>query len=220
MSLIAEFSTASDGFAVGRALRAPPGGTIQLERVVPIADGRVQYCRVRGDVDAATFEAALEAEPAVERVEVVSEPAVDDLSLLVEWQPDAYDGIFGVVQANDGVVLGADGRQDRWTFRLRFPSSSHLGRFQRALTAAGVEADLGRVYEVTGDDGDPNFGLTDPQREAIVTAVETGYFRVPREISTSDLGAILGISDQAASERIRRGMERLARNALRVDTDD
>jgi predicted DNA binding protein len=33
---------------------------------------------------------------------------------------------------------------------------------------------------------------------------------------TVDLGVLLGISDQVVSERIRRGVETLARNALDV----
>ncbi|EMA51406.1 helix-turn-helix domain-containing protein [Halococcus thailandensis] len=47
-------------------------------------------------------------------------------------------------------------------------------------------------------------GLTAAQRETLLTALEEGYFAIPRDITTEGLGDRLGISDQAVSERLRR----------------
>jgi hypothetical protein len=52
-------------------------------------------------------------------------------------------------------------------------------------------------------------GLTDRQREALRVALETGYFSVPRETSLEDLAKRLDVSDTAASQRLRRGVENL-----------
>nr|WP_256487766.1 MULTISPECIES: helix-turn-helix domain-containing protein [unclassified Haladaptatus] len=51
--------------------------------------------------------------------------------------------------------------------------------------------------------------MTDEQREALATAFASGYFRVPRETSLSELAETLDISPQAASGRLRRGLERM-----------
>ncbi|ERG89195.1 MAG: putative DNA binding protein [halophilic archaeon J07HX5] len=56
--------------------------------------------------------------------------------------------------------------------------------------------------------------LTDAQLEAMTAAVENGYYDIPRDISTAELGDQLGISDQAVTERLRRGISTLAANTM------
>ncbi|GAA5059049.1 helix-turn-helix domain-containing protein [Haladaptatus pallidirubidus] len=56
--------------------------------------------------------------------------------------------------------------------------------------------------------------LTAAQRDALVAAVEHGYYRIPRDIALEDLADSLGISRQAASERLRRGIEQLVTTVL------
>jgi predicted DNA binding protein len=44
-----------------------------------------------------------------------------------------------------------------------------------------------------------------------------GYFEIPREASTSDIGDRLGISAQAVSERLRRGHRKLVTSTVEPD---
>lgn len=46
--------------------------------------------------------------------------------------------------------------------------------------------------------------VTGEQREAVLTALELGYYEVPRHANLADVAAELGISHQALSERLRR----------------
>lgn len=64
------------------------------------------------------------------------------------------------------------------------------------------------------DEASTQFGVTDPQREVLLLALERGYYTVPRNASLSDLAGDLGISSQAASERLRRGTQTLVANTL------
>jgi GAF domain-containing protein len=50
----------------------------------------------------------------------------------------------------------------------------------------------------------PIEALTEGQEEILDTAVRTGYFDIPRQTSLSELGSLVGISQNAASERMRR----------------
>lgn len=52
------------------------------------------------------------------------------------------------------------------------------------------------------------------QREALILAVERGYFAVPRETKLEEIAEELGITRQAASERVRRGAETVLRKSL------
>lgn len=63
-----------------------------------------------------------------------------------------------------------------------------------------------RLHRLTreGDPEPPGNGLTDPQREALPTAYELGYFEIPRKASLEDFAAELDISASSASERLRR----------------
>jgi hypothetical protein len=55
-----------------------------------------------------------------------------------------------------------------------------------------------------GDPEPPGDGLTDPQREALRTAYELGYFAIPRGASLEDVASELGITPSSLSERLRR----------------
>ncbi|MEM4782170.1 MAG: helix-turn-helix domain-containing protein [Halalkalicoccus sp.] len=56
--------------------------------------------------------------------------------------------------------------------------------------------------------------MTDAQYDTLLTALETGYFDIPRGIMTEELGERLGISDQAVVERIRRGLTNVLTHIL------
>ena len=56
------------------------------------------------------------------------------------------------------------------------------------------------------------FGLTNEQREAIVLALKRGYFKIPREVQMQALADELDITQQAFSERLWRGLEKVLVN--------
>lgn len=51
--------------------------------------------------------------------------------------------------------------------------------------------------------------LTEKQREAVEAAVESGYYRRPRETSLGDIAEELGISPQALSQRLGNAEEKI-----------
>jgi hypothetical protein len=96
--------------------------------------------------------------------------------------------------------------------------------FQAACEDAGVGLGLRRIYSAADPDaGDPALddpiGLTPARRETLLTALEVGYFAVPRETTLVELAAELGISDQAVSERLRRAQAKLLTTTLVGGTD-
>jgi predicted DNA binding protein len=77
-----------------------------------------------------------------------------------------------------------------------------------------------RVYNPTTPDAGPWYGLTTAQREALVLAVESGYYDIPRTCTTVEVAEELGISDQAVTERLRRAIVNLVDNSLLVAEED
>jgi predicted DNA binding protein len=90
---------------------------------------------------------------------------------------------------------------------------------QGVLDTAGdtVGVTLERVFPLGGEDDASvadRWGVTPAQADALQTALDMGYFAVPRDADASDVAAELGVSKSAFLERLRRGQERLLAEAL------
>lgn len=94
-------------------------------------------------------------------------------------------------------------------FRIFFPDRDAFSRTYDYCEAEGLTIDVESVTEMNTEEVG-EYGLTEAQYEALVTAYQMGYFRVPREITIDELG----ISAQSVSERLRRGHQKLVGGAL------
>jgi hypothetical protein len=117
----------------------------------------------------------------VERVEDVSVlDETESQSLLKVTWAEEPDDVLPVMSDTDAVALDVARETDTWVFRLQFPASDSLSTFNHRCRERGVEVSLERVYQSTGA-GEPRDGLTPAQRELLATALEVGYFEVPRQ---------------------------------------
>jgi predicted DNA binding protein len=79
---------------------------------------------------------------------------------------------------------------------------------------------LTALHALTPVESTPEATLTDAQHEALVLAYERGYFDSPRGVTLAELGAELGVSQQAVGARLRRGIRRtLARTLTALEGD-
>jgi predicted DNA binding protein len=78
-----------------------------------------------------------------------------------------------------------------------------------------------RPYEVLAlvDAGDAEGLLTDRQRDLLETALRAGYFEVPRETDLGTLSEEFDISEQALSERLRRGVSSVLASTVGEPTE-
>ncbi|AUV80486.1 bacterio-opsin activator [Salinigranum rubrum] len=206
MSIVAEFTIEADQFLLGRVLRAGGGMDIEIERVVPASKQVMPYVWVSGG-DRAAFEEAVRATDEVR--ELVHLDTIGDRSLYrIGWDETVESLIYGMVETN-ATILEAHG-QDNWLFRIRFNDHESLSAFSEYCQIHDIRLNVRRVHNLTADelDDDP-FGLTSEQREAIELALEKGYFEVPRRATLSDLAEDLHVSQQAVSERLRRGTQKV-----------
>ena len=88
-----------------------------------------------------------------------------------------------------------------------------LSEFQSHFQQEGLQFDVNRLYHPT-EPRQRAFELTAEQHTALVTAANQGYYAIPRKATTEEVGDSLGISGNAASERIRRGCETLIKSTL------
>ena len=122
----------------------------------------------------------------------------------------------------ENVVVTASGwRQRRW-FADRAAFDEYRRFWQRngdGFTLHELSHDGAADGGATGEQRDEH-GLTDRQREALLTANEMGYFDVPRRASLGDLAEELGIARASASERLRRGQAALVDSAVATELSD
>ena len=130
----------------------------------------------------------------------------------MEWSDSVAQFVDALIDT-EGSVLNAEAHDGTWELRIRFASREQLDIFQDYLSLQEHPFQLSNLIE-------PRFPrqeraqLTAAQRDALVAAVEQGYYRIPRDIVLDDLADALGISRQAASERLRRGIEQLVTTVL------
>lgn len=123
--------------------------------------------------------------------------------------PAAERGIRIHEATNDGTA---------WQLRLGLPDRDALNDFQSFCGARDVRFTVQQLRRV--DDawaGTP--ALTERQRETLVTAVEAGYFDVPRTATQADLAEHLGVSGSAVSQRLRRAVRQLISTCLQRPVD-
>lgn len=130
----------------------------------------------------------------------------------LDWAPD-QPAVVPPIEAVGGHVLRAVERDDGWQLGVGFPDEASLDEALRSLEAAGVGVESTRQRHASTPDP-PTEGLTPTQRRTLDAALREGYFEVPREVTLGELAAELGITDQAVSARLRRGLGKLVAREL------
>ena len=217
MSVILEFTIDGEDFKLGEVLAGPETMHLELERIVPTGDMIMPFVWVTGK-NHDVFEESVRTHPAVREllaIDVVAESAL----YRVEWYDEPTDLIEGIA-VSDAVVLEARGDR-QWFFRLRFPNHDKLSHFHNFILEHDLSIQIERTYTLseTTERGH-RFSLSHEQREALVLATRRGYFATPRETSLEDLAVELGISEQAVSNRIRGGNEKILQQVLLTSAND
>jgi predicted DNA binding protein len=215
VSLIAELRLSDNPLVLLPSLSAAPG--MRLEREWTIADRMsdpvVFMWAGGGDFEA--FEAAIPDDPTIREFECIDEEderrlyrVVVDRSVVTN--PDPID------RETDASRISIETTADGAVLELRLPDREALREYIDLLREEGFTVDLLRVHPA--DDETEGYGLSAKQAEALREAREAGYFDVPRGTDLAMLADRLGISEQAVSERIRRGLSSVL--AETIDDED
>lgn len=216
MGIITSVTIPGEQFVLGRPLRDMADASVVFEQLVPTTGQLLPYLWLYGDVDDG-FEESWRTDPAIDHVETVYRS--DSRRLLnVEWSAET-DGFVDCLREEETTVLQASGTGVVWTFELRFGEHDALKAFQQMCHQRGISLTVDRLVTNGATDA-PGQRLTNLQRETIELALERGYFDVPRNCTMVDLAEELGISDQAVSARIRRGMKQLSEQLLHGEVLD
>jgi predicted DNA binding protein len=210
-TVIVDIDLPADQFVLGDVVSSDPGVQIELERIVPVEHAILPFLWV-SDGSNEAVERLLRSSAYV--TSVTRLVTLDDRALYqLEWTQDV-NGVIGALEEAEGVIMEGHGTADSWSLRLRFASHEQFKRFAEGCRAQGIDIVLRAVYNphppVAGR------GLTAAQREAIRAAADRGYFKVPREVSLKEIAEQLGVSEQAVSQRLRRGLGNLVADSVEI----
>jgi len=212
--VVFEVAVPGDAFGLATALREFPEIIVEFERIVPTGEGPLLYLWVAGE-DTPAFREAVRSDPQVGRFERLS--AFDEGALYALRWADAVDGLLQWVTTSpdDVALLHAEGEEGEWTLKFRFPSRDRIGTFRSFCDDHDIPLRVVRLYDLE----DPKLGqynLTRKQREALLRALDLGYFEVPRSATLAEVAETLDISAKSVSERLRRGQTNLVSNSLAI----
>jgi predicted DNA binding protein len=206
---IVDVTVPADAFELGQLLHRLPGVRIELEQLVPLENSIIPLFWV-SEGDPEKIEAILRESPLTEDVNFLADDGQRKL-FRVHWNGEVNGLVQPLIKTN-AKVLEAENVGEGWDFRLQFPSHGALSTFREHCESEGIPLMLRRLYNPKYPDEGKT--LTTEQHDAILVAYERGYFNVPRETTVSELAAQFGISDNAFSQRLRRGLGTLIRETM------
>lgn len=212
MSLIVEWS--SGLYTLEHTFEALPELVLSLEETHPAREGEgsmVFYHWVSG-VDFDEFESAIGDDPHCRSVAHLSDVGDRRLYRVRASEAGMRAVLYPVAAEHDVVVLETTLTCEGIQTRARVPSREVLTTVRDAVADRGVWFSLDRLYREQSEGA--GYGVTDSQRDALLAALEAGYFDVPRRTTLDEMAEEFAISDQAFSARLRRGQAGLLRNTL------
>lgn len=220
MNVIATFSVSASSFTLAQTFEEAPGITVEIERLATHSREWVMpFMWVSGE-KLEVFETALENDPTVTDFRCIEKGTRGGLYNIF-WHENVAQMIDRIADQH-GIMLEIEGHGGEWTLKLRFLDQRRLADFQAYFDKHGYSFTLEHLYQPTGVK-QREFDLTPEQRDTLLVAQESGYFKIPRDVSTAELATRFDISSNAVSQRLRRGMDTLIENTLRIrshqDTD-
>lgn len=210
--VVTEVTIPTDSFELGQILHDHDETRIELTKFVPTGNGLAPYFWAETD-DHDAFEEAVRSDEQVASLTEVDDGPNKRL-YHIEWaDPMEINGLLDAIRAHNLIVETAVGTADIWRFRLRAANHGGLTEFQRTCNENGIELTINRIWNPSTAGQDPD-GLTFDQREALRVAARLGYFESPSKATLDEVGEELGISSQAASKRIRAGVEKVVDSTL------
>lgn len=207
MTTVVDFDVAARDTVLGETFDALPGTKCEMEQVIA-SDG---YGLWLTGPTRPELETALDADASVESYSLIS--TVEDRWLYdVTFEPEVID-VFGLAVDHQGTLLSAAGEDGRWQLRIRFVERQDASDLYDQLSEEDVDSTLVRLSNLA-EQSPADYGLTPKQYEALLAALDHGYFTIPRETSMEELASELGVSHQALSERLRRAYRALVLTEL------
>lgn len=211
-TVIVDIAVPGEALSIGRPFAKYPHVELTLEQISQTADENVALVWVAAD-EASALQEALREDSLSKRVEALTE--IGGRTLLEIRLTAELDAICSTVADANAEVISGERSATEWELRLHFRTREQFGAFRAASRKLGLPIRIRRIFNPTWPTEENP--LTEEQTDALATAWKNGYFEVPRRCSLQEVAAELNISDNSASQRIRRGLSTLVGTTVVAD---
>ena len=215
MTVIAEFTLPAPSFALEETFEQYPDLEVEVERLATHSRHWVMpFLWLTADAledDLETVATIIEVDSTVTEVEILARGS-SQLYCNIRWT-ESVKTLVDLIVDRRGIVRTAAATEGTWHLDLQFVDRDALEAFESAFHGEGYGFELRRLYDATSP-VERRYGLTRPQYAALITALELGYFEIPRGATVEAVADELGVSSNAASERIRRAVHALTANTV------
>lgn len=201
--------------ALAQTMDRIPGMRASLERSVATCQSQPSALWISAPDEGELVE-ALESDPSVEGFQRLA--TSDDRWLIdVEFQ-HSVEILWSILLSEGGVLTDVTIHDGKWHFDCRFTEHAAFGTTRESLEERAFEFEVQRISH-DDEERPPGAALSEKQYASIKRAWEKGYFEVPREATLEELADDMGLSHQALSERIRRGLALCVESELALPAD-
>ena len=211
MAIEASFTVEHADFPLSAVFEQLTDVTIELDRIVPTGEAVIPYFWISAD-DTGKLTTDLGADLGIDQVKVIDQ-VEKQMFVRIDWNL-AHESILTAIVNTGITLLSGIGKEKQWTFEVRASEQQDLSDFQTYCQDHDIPIELTELHAISSLRSDREYDLTDGQRNALVMAYSNGYFDSPRDATQADLADELGITRQAVSSRLQRGMRRLVASTL------
>lgn len=214
MTSIVEAAVPARQLALAATLRAVPDARVDAVRAVAGGTGSVLPVLVfdghHDDVGPALHE-----DPSVERVTALA--TLDkECVYRVEWESSAGDRLQTMFP-EEGAVMRTRAADEKWCFRALFADRGPMEDWYHGCRDAGLDVDVESVHDPTESVRSRQHGLSRKQYVALETALQHGFYDIPRQVTLEELADEFDVSHQALSERLSRAHRSTIANVVAAD---
>lgn len=211
MAIEASFTIEQADFPLSAIFEQLPDAKIELDRVIPTEKAVIPYFWIYAD-DTENFTTDLSEDIGVEQVQIIDQ-VEDQILVRIDWNLDYESVLTGIVNT-DVTLLSGMGNKKQWTFEVRAEEQEAVSEFQGYCKNNDIPIDLTQLHALSSLESGREYDLTDGQKKALILGYSRGHFDSPRKATQEDLAEELGITRQAVSSRLQRGIRRLVASTL------
>jgi predicted DNA binding protein len=167
---------------------------------------------IEGDIDA--YREVAEETPEVVGYDVV--PADDDAfyAYIRDATTDALQGMFGPITQGGLVVVPPIVYHEDGTVTLSLFGPTDEMQTAIDRVPAPVDVTIEEVGGLAATRPAVEARLSDRQREAITTALELGYYEIPRDVGHEDVAEAIDCAPSTAAEHLRKAESKVLQQVL------
>jgi len=211
---IVEAAVPADQLGLAATLRAVPDTRVDAVRTVAAGSESMLPVLVF-DGHYEDVEPALRDDPSVASVSPLA-TLEKECVYQVEWTADASDRLETMFP-EEGAVMRTRAADEKWCFRALFADRGPMEEWYHGCRDAGLDVDVESVHDPTESVRSRQHGLSRKQYVALETALQHGFYDIPRKVTLEELADEFDVSHQALSERLSRAHRSTIANVVAAD---